>query len=189
VVITLALLNAIGELRNMPMLHTLQTSYEPMRSADVTADDTLIDPSGSAGNWLTDFTSRDVYELGPETNGVEIIFWAEADETDYFGCKLWGGAVGTPSIAEFICDMSGQAGAAIADVTNPDNTSRLFVDYIYIFDQAHIDMVGLLDSSRGNNRIAKLAFDTYGYKFLYPEFYTVGDTTEVHRTNAYLRKM
>lgn len=165
----------------------MQNGFVPMRSADVTADDTLLDPTGTTTTaWLSDFTDKDVFELGPECNACEIAFVAEADDTDYFQCNLWGGArMGNQAIGVLLCCVTGQAGAAIGDITHADSTARLFIDTITIDSQSHSKTISAIDS--GNNRMARLAFDTVGIRYLYPEFEDVGDATECDRINAYIR--
>ena len=172
----------------MTVNHTIQLSYEAMRTADVTADESLIDPTGSDSNkWISEFTRNDVYELGPEANAVEIIGWAEADDTDYVDFQLWGGAqcMGK-TVASFLCEVSAQCGAAIADITNADSTERLFIDTMSITSQAHVKSIVVDDN--GNNRFAKISLDTTGLKYLLPMFTNIGDTTEANRANLYIRK-
>lgn len=174
----------------MSIMHTIHLAYESMRSGDVTADEDLIDPTGSdRSKWLSEFTHNDVYELGEEANGVEIIGWGEADDTDYVDFELWGAAFSAfkgKTIAEFLCEVSAQAGAAVADITSSGSTSRLFFDTMSITSEGHVKAAAVDDS--GNNRFAKLSLDTTGLKFLFVQFTNVGDTTEVHRANLWLRK-
>lgn len=143
-------------------LHTRQGIYEKMRTADVTADDTGLDGE-TVGQYYTDITSRDIYEFGPETNGAEIMFTGEAVDGDKFGCQIWG--ITYDGLGEFICEITGAAGTGVADITNADNTDRLFVDTITIDSEGHVKDVTVADS--GNNRYAKIGFDTLGYRGAY----------------------
>lgn len=170
------------------MNQTIQKGYVPMRSNDVTADDTLLESTATTYRY-GEFTKRDVFLLGPEFNACEIIFVAEADDTDYFQCRIWGGGGktdGRMTVAEFICDMTGQAGTAYAgDLTLGDPSDLRFIDTLTIDTQGHIKTASIADSA--TNRVAKLAFDTVGLTWLYAEFEDVGDTTEVHRIMPYIR--
>lgn len=165
----------------MSYLHTMQTIYEKMRSADVTTDDTAFDGETSGARY-TDITTRDIYEFGPEVNGAEIMFTGEATAGRSFSCEVWGVTLG--GLGEFMCDLSGLAGTAWADLTDADSSARLFIDSLTIIEEEHVKDITVADS--GNNRYAKLGFDTLGYGGAYCRF-TVGDATEVSRITPWIR--
>ena len=152
-----------------------------MRADDVTSDDTALDGSTSGARY-TDITSRGYYEFGTEVNGAEVVFSGEADNSDSGSCELWG--VTTNGIGELIADLSLITGTAWADMTDPDSTARLFVDSITIITENHVKDVTVADS--GNNRFAKVGFDTIGYKGIYCRC-TVGDATEISRLTPWIR--
>ena len=160
----------------MSMLHTIQTSGVPARLLDVTVDDTPLDgeTSGYTYDWH-DMPQNKVFALGEEANAVEVYFagWNTTDNFP-FSVKLYGYCARGP--AEFIADISGKAGLARIN----DSTHNLFVDTLIFSDREHIKGCSISDS--GNDRIAKLALDCVGYKYLYFEFYDVSAGQ-----NAYIR--
>jgi len=164
------------------MNYTIQASFEKMRSADVTADDTAIDGSTS-GYRLTDITKRDIITFGPETNGIEIMFTAEGVDGDVFGAKIWN--ISNEGIALKVADITGALGTAWADITNADNTTRLFADSITIDAEYHLKEVTVADTA--NNRMARIGLDTLGCKGSYVEFHTVGGAGEAERITPWYR--
>lgn len=151
--------------------YTIQGSYEQMRSADVTTDDTVLD--GSTAGYTYDWHDKPsaAKELGPEYNACEIIFPCGQDFLDdtnamiatdgnNFAFSLWGYAERGP--AEFLCEVSGTVGTARIE----DSTSVLYTDTLTIDSQGHLKTISVADAG-GNNRVAKLAFDTCGLKYLY----------------------
>lgn len=166
----------------MGMLSTIQNSYVTLRSADITAADVTMD-GGVKGSKLTEVTERDIVEFGTDVNGVILMFSGEAVDGDTFDGFVWG--VTNEGIAEAICEISGTVGTAIADMTDVDATERLFVDTIEIKQEFHIKEVTVADS--GNNRYAKLGWDTLGLKGMYVCVTAVGGAGEVDRLTPWVR--
>ena len=169
------------------MLTTYQSAWEPLRTADVTADDTALDTTTPTTTYW-DMTSKDCYRLNPNANAIEIIFLGEADDTDYFACRIYGKAPGGP--AEMICEVSGHMGNATAPndgSVTVDTTTWKIADHIVLeaTNTFHVRDITVADLS--TDRVAKLFFDTAGLTWLYTEFYNVGDDTEVHRIRPYGR--
>jgi len=148
-----------------------------MRSGDVTTDDTALDGETASYTYHWHDKPSEAFELGPEFNACEIIFtggYECADNTDNadttdggnFAFKFYGYVEGGP--AEFLCDVSGTMGLArIAD-----STLALYADTLTIDTQAHLKTISVIDGG-GNDRVAKLAFDTCGLKYIYAEGYDV----------------
>jgi hypothetical protein len=128
--------------------------------------------------------------LGEEYNGCEIIFaggqkslsesdpslsdtTGTTDGTNWDG-KLWGYTSSGP--AELIAEISVTAGTSRVN----DATTALYADTITVANDYHLTDVAVQDS--GNNRVAKLNFDTVGYRFIYCEF-----TDGVSDIVAYIR--
>ncbi len=165
------------------MMYTMQNRFIKMRTADVTADDTAIDGSTS-GYRLTDITKRDVIEYDPACNGIEIVFSAEGADNNTFGARIWNFT--NDGIAQKAADITGALGTAWADLTNADNTSRLWADSITIDAEFHIKEVTVADTA--NNRIARVGMDTVGYRGGYVEFHNVGGGgAEVNRITPWYR--
>lgn len=166
----------------MTMMHTIQACYEKMRVEDVTGDDTGFD-GVTKGQRYTDITTRDVFIYDTAVNGVEIIFSAEAVATDTFGAEIWN--ISVDGIADKVADITGAAGTAVADMTNIDDTSRLFMHSITITEEFHLKEVTVADS--GNNRFAKVGLDTLGSKGGAITFHSVGGAGEVKRITPWVR--
>ena len=166
----------------MTMLQTIQASYEKMRSEDVTVDDTGFD-GVTKGQRLTDITTRDVFIYDTATNGVSVMFSAEAVDGDTFGAEIWN--ITNNGIADKVADITGIIGTAVADMTNVDDTSRLFGDTVTISEEFHLKEVTVADS--GNNRFAKVGWDTLGCRGGYISFHSVGGAGEAKRITPYVR--
>ncbi len=149
----------------MSMLHTIQNTYVPMRVSDVTVDDTVLDSSTAGFTFAPDDKPEDSLQLGPEVNGIEIIFQgADSSDAQNFQARFYGYPINGP--AEFICDVSGTIGTARG---NEDSTTNLYADTLVIDSQQHVKSVAIKDAG-GNNRISKLVFDSVGYRDIYCEF-------------------
>jgi len=158
----------------MGMLQTFMGSYEPMR-ADVTTPDTTLSPETAGATYDWHDKPSTAYKLRPEHNGCEIILAggyniALHDDTSYadtsnnkgFEATLFAYAENGP--AEFLCDLTGIVGTARIN----DYTLSLWIDTITIDTEDHLKDISIADS--GNNRIAKIVFDTVGYSWLYLQF-------------------
>lgn len=160
----------------MVMQHVIQNGYNKMRTLDVTADDAALDGL-TKGNKYTDITTRDIFEFDTGANVVEIMFSGEGIDTDKFGAEIWN--VTLDGLAEFVADVTGTAGKAIADMTDMDNTSRLFCDDVSVIDSDHLKSVAVAD--QGNDRYSKISYAPFGAKAGYIRFYNVGGAGEVKR--------
>lgn len=148
------------------MLQTIQLGYEPMRAADVTVLDISLD--GETAGYTFDKSDRpsDCWQMGPETNAVEIIFPVyDTSNNTKFRFKFWGYTPNGP--AEFLCDISGTTGLARID----DSTVNLYADTITIAEQKHLKTISVVDNA--SDRIAKLIFDACGYKWIYAQCVSV----------------
>ncbi len=144
----------------MSMLKTIQMGYVPMRTADITVADTKIDPTAPGYTYHEHDRPTSAYRLGEEANAAVIIFESPIAINDSDAAiRLWGYPAAGP--AEFICDAS----VTIGNIWVNDITTDLYADTIVIGTQAHLKTVSVADSANG--RIAKLAFDCVGYKYLY----------------------
>lgn len=153
----------------MAMAKTIQNGYVPMRPADVSVDDTALDGETAGYTYHEHDRPSGAFELGEDCNAAEIVFaGSDASDGNDFNCKLYGYARSGP--AEFLGDISCTIGTARIN----DVTTALYIDTITVAEQGHIKTLSVSDS--GNNRVAKLAFDTIGHKYLYVEFYDVSDT-------------
>ena len=170
----------------MSMLHTFQSAYVPLRSAEVTSDDTPID-----GTTAWDLTSKDCYELDPAYNGICIMFAGEMTDGAQTTCHIHGQSINGP--AEKIAEISLTAGTVYfkgrvpKGTTDIDSTTYLHIDTIAAdtTNDFHIRDTDYFDS--GNNRVAKFKFDTTGLKFLLCEFTQVAGANEPTRITPYAR--
>lgn len=153
----------------MTMLHTYQGSYEPMRLADVCADETLLDGETASYTYHWHDKPSGAKELGTECNGCVIVMHGtDVDNNDTFVFNLYGYAEGGP--AEFIAEVSGTIGVARIN----DVTTTLYADAMNIVEQGHIRNLAVKDGAE-SGRIAKLTFDTGGLKYLWLEFSDISD--------------
>ncbi len=166
----------------MTILHTMRNPFCPARKLDVTVADTAFDGS-TKGARYTDITRRDIYELDEACNGIEVLFAAEADDGDTFGCEILN--VTRDGLADMVADVTGAVGTAWADMTNIDSTERLFVDDLSISAEYHLKEVTVAD--QGNNRFAKLGWDTIGARAIYFRFYNVGGGGQCARIRPWVR--
>lgn len=166
----------------MSMMNTIQNSFVKLRKDDITQADATMEPAVLVSK-LTSVTERSYFEFGTDVNGVAMMFTGEGVDGDTFDGFVWG--VTNDGWAEAIAEISGTLGTAIADVTNADNTSRLFTDTIEIKQEFHLKEVTVADS--GNNRFAKLGWDTLGLKGVYICVTAVGSAGEVDRLTPWVR--
>lgn len=164
------------------MSHTFQSGFTKMRTEDVTVADTAFDGSNSGARY-TDITKRDVVIYDPATNGIEIMFSAEAADGDTFGAEIWN--ITMDGIADKAADITGIVGTAWADITETDSTARLFIDTITIDDEFHLKEVTVADS--GNNRFAKVGLDTLGSRGGYVSFHSIGGVGQAKRITPWFR--
>lgn len=173
----------------MTMNAVMRNGFVPLRSADVSADDTAMDTS-TATRTYWDMTSKDVFELQPGDNGIEVLFMGEGDDTDYFGARVFGKSPYGP--AQCLCEISGHYGAAMCpndgsatvDATGFHMAETILLDASNTFRRD----VTISVSDCSMNRAASLNIgNTFGFKHLYFEFYNVGDSTEVHNITPWGR--
>jgi len=162
-------------------------SWQEVNGTDITADQSAFDGL-TAGLQFTDFTTGRaglMCELPAGRYTIQVGFYGEAleDGTSSFGCELWGS--GNDGICQEICDITGLAGSGIADMTNADNTSRLFYDDLTVSEFSLWN-----DITSGNllsGGLGFVEFTSRGITRLAPRFYGVGDTTESKRMKALVR--
>ncbi len=145
-------------------LHTFQGSFEKMRRVDVDSDESTITdfrPSVIIANNRD--ASESWYELNPEGNGAEIIFYqADATANTNSTVQLWGAAIHNGP-AELVAEISGTTGTA--SILN-DTTALAWDTLNIIFDGLPVNIVA--SDATGSNRPSRIAFDTMGLKFLKP---------------------
>jgi hypothetical protein len=162
------------------MLKTPQYGYVPLRGADVTAEDILLDGSTAGYTYHESDRPPSAFQLTEEYNASIIMFENyDASDNKNSGVNLWG--YGQTGPAEFICDLSLTAGTARIN----DVTTNLYTDTITRVNDlsdGHIKKIKITDS--GNDRVAKVWFDNVGYKYLYVEVY---DLTTGAKINPMIR--
>jgi hypothetical protein len=146
------------------MYKTIQNTYVPMRGATgVSAVDSTLTPD-TAGYTLDEHDRpAGAFELGEDCNAACLIFYQGGDASDDTNstANIWGYAKTGP--AEWICDLTFTTGDAIVN----DVTTSMWIDTATIDTQTHIKTVSVADSA--NERIAKVAFDVVGLKYIYVE--------------------
>ena len=145
-------------------LHTFQGSYEKMRGSGVDSDEaTITDFKPSARVTDDQNASTAWYEINPETNGAEIIFYQEDATADVNSTvQLWGRATQNGP-AELVAEISGTVGTA--SILN--DTTALAWDTMNInFDGLPVNIVA--SDASGSNRVSRITFDTMGLKYLKP---------------------
>ena len=160
----------------MGMQHTIQSSYEALRSAIVTSADATLTSYKS-----TDRPS-DIWSGGPEVGGVGIIFIGTGADDATFSWSLHAyRTVGESNVgpAEFIANGTGILGAAVSEVGDR------YADTISITEAGSwYDVPVAVDS--GNNRICKVCFDLCGFKYILVQFTDIGGVGEATGMNAYI---
>jgi len=164
----------------MSMNHTMQAAYETIRGNFVTTDDTPLDGVTSGLTYLfADMNIDEAWEVGPEANAVSIIFAGSDADNETFSWKIWAYRVGGP--AELVCSGTG---ALSSSAIMQSGSSYYYADTLVITNLGNwFSIPDVIDS--GNDRIAKLAFDACGYKYIYVEFTNVGGAGEVASVQAY----
>lgn len=159
----------------LTMLHTIQSSYEKLRSGQVAVADSDLD--GVTAGLTYKSTDRpddsECFVAGPEVGGVTLIFDGEGSATDTFSWSLYGyRTVGPGNIgpAEIVAAGTGLLGTAVSE------NGFLYADTIVITNPGSwYDVPIAIDS--GNNRICKLCFDLVGFKYLSIRFTAIGGTS------------
>jgi len=157
------------------MLHTIQSSYESVRSSHVLAADADLD--GTTAGLTYKSTDRpsdnECFIAGPEVGGVGIIFEGEGSENETFSWSMYGyRTVGEGNIgpAEIIGTGTGILGTAVSE------NGYLYADTIVVTNPGSwYDVPVAIDS--GNNRICKICFDLAGFKYLSVRFTVIGCTS------------
>jgi len=183
----------------MPMLHTIQNSYEPMQPAAVTGEiGNEIPADGTQGvldgthpgftyDWSIISPGNNVeygYRLRPDQNGGVIrVEGYDVSDNAHFGFNLWGYATKGP--AEHIAEIS----CAFGHVRIGDTSENLHADTMTVVSDTHIKSVAAFDS--GSERVAKTFFDAAGYDVIYCEFEDLSSATSASICNgsvqAYIR--
>lgn len=179
------------------MLKTFQGCYEKI--ADCSHAGTFAGANSFIdGTLLIDdtYTNMRLYmppkakQIDPLANGMELVFKvADGTNNAQFGCIIWGYSADSTTWqtigAERIADISGVLG----NVPSAKDATSGFADTVTILSQSHLTTVTALNDA---TRLAKLAFDNVGYKYIWTEFYEVTTATGVSPAGdksiaAYLR--
>lgn len=145
-------------------LHTIQTSYEKMRSKGVDSDEATITDFKPSARIADDAdTSTAWYPLNQESNGAEIIFYQEDGTANVNSTvQVWGRAVNNGP-AELVAEISGTVGTA--SILN-DTTALAWDTMTIVFDGLPVNIVA--SDASGSNRVSRITFDTMGLKYLKP---------------------
>ena len=161
----------------MTMLHTIQSSYEKVRSAHVTVADSDLDGTTTGLTYKSSDRPADseCFVAGPEVGGVGVIFDGEGSDGDTFSWSMYGyRTVGEGNLgpAEIIGSGTGILGTALSE----SGTGYLYADTVAITNPGSwYDVPVAIDS--GNNRICKVCFDLVGFKYLSVRFTVIGSTS------------
>jgi hypothetical protein len=143
-------------------------NWNPLRKGDVSTVDTFLDgvTSGLTYNWGD---KPEIISAGPEAGALTVRFEGRGSNNDQFAFRLWAYPENGP--AEYICEGSCTLGTAIID----SDTSTRHVDTINISDYENWYNIPAVIDGSGSNRIAKIATDRCGYKYVYCEISGVGN--------------
>jgi hypothetical protein len=157
------------------MAHTMQAGHHPLRE-EVASDDTNLDGATSSltYNWTDKPTAA--VKVGEETNAALIRFTGKAAEDKTFSWRVYVYKEGGP--AKYVAHGTGALGAAIVSGT------EYHADTLSISGRGWFKGVKAIDS--GNDRIAYLAFDLCGHKWIYVEIDDIGGAGECTEVSTYL---
>jgi len=155
----------------MGMQHTIQASYEKVRSGFVTSDDTVLDGITSGLTYKSsDRPASECWESGPAVGANTVLFIGNGAENTTFSWKMYGyrtAAEDGVGPAEIIAEGTGIMGTALAEV------GTRYADTVVITNPGSwLDVPVAIDS--GNDRICKVCYDFCGFKYLYTEFTNIG---------------
>ena len=156
------------------MLHTMQSSYQPLRKSLVTVSDSALDGVTAGLTYKSTDRPDDCFEAGPEVGGVGVIFIGTGADNSTFSWKLYGYRTVAESgvgPGEFIAQGNGILGTALSEVG-----TRYADTLVVTVPGSWLDVPVAVDS--GNNRICKVCFDLCGYRYLYAEI-TLGTATGI----------
>ncbi len=170
-------------------LNTIRLPYRVFRDTVSSADSDL---TATTKNWET-FLST--YHPGYKTAGVAIEITENENraivcfdhlnaDTDTAALTIYAYREGFP--AEFVCSIDtitagNQESDGHPDGRGIDTTIRYFADTIGTITQRWLGGSSTVEESDsgGNNGIAKLKFDTHGYKYLLILFTTISSSDNV----------
>lgn len=157
--------------------HTIQSSYEKIRSGHVTSADTDLDGTTTGLTYKSSDRPSDseCFVAGPEVGGIGVIFDGEGSDLDTFSWVLYGyRTVSGTGIgpAEIIGAGTGALGPALSET----GTGYLYADTVVITNAGSwYDVPVAVDS--GTDRICKICFDMCGFKYLSVRFTAIGGTS------------
>lgn len=169
-------------------LRTIQSPYRLLRDTVSTADTDLTTATKTWATFVSTYhpdsgSSAIAAELTEYDNRVTIIFDFLNVDADTAAASIYGYKKGGP--AEFICSIATlTAGAQESDlvkggkVSDSSVTNRYFCDTFTTLTQRWPNTVGQTEHE-GNNGVAKLTFDTRGYKYLLCLFTTISANDSV----------
>ena len=156
------------------MQHTIQSSWERIRSSYVTVADTDLDGVTTGLTYKSSDRPSDCWTAGPEAGGTTVIFDGEASNNETFAFTLWGYRTVGQDIgpAEIVCAGTGAFGTALSET----GTGYLYADTLVITNPGSwYDVPVAIDS--GNDRICKICFDLCGFKYLSVRFTTINSAS------------
>ena len=168
----------------MSELHTKQAPYRIFRDTVSTADSDL---GVATKKWSTfvstyqpslDGTSGIAVRLDSTTNRVTIIFDHKNVDADTATFVIYAYREGGP--AEYVCSSTLLSGKQQTD----DATTRFFADTIGTLTQRWPSSVSESDSAAADG-VAKITFDTRGYKYLLCLFTAISAGDNVRAWIAY----
>lgn len=140
------------------------TNYNPGLPAPGT---TALAPKDLTALWSNGLSET-------QCNGVVLVCYATASEDNTCEMEIYGIADGKDAAPERIADVVWIFGTA-----QHTSTTVLWADTCTVTADYHPPGVTVADS--GNNIIAKLTFDTFGYRYLYAVAYgtATGEATNI----------
>lgn len=146
--------------------------YEPRAITITAVDSTPLDGSTSGRTYQPkDRTAEYSYTLRSGCDGVIITAYGTGSENDTAVFNIWGYPLNGP--AQLIYgSVTATLGSAVAD------SGKLYVDTFSGTD-VHISPSGVTVADVGNNRVAKISFDTMGYQYLMFECTTFTSLTNI----------
>lgn len=161
----------------MGMLFTMQAGWEKLRPSNKTSGDAALDGTTAGLTYAFSDKPAQAKKMGYEANGVQIYFAGTDADNETFDWKLYAYTEFGP--AELIAYGTGTLGTAVTG-----NADEYYADTLTITGQYWYKVVAIMDTT--NNRIARLAFDLCGRRYIYVEFSNIGGVGQVASINGYI---
>ena len=170
-------------------LGTIRLPYRLFRDTVSTADTDLTATTKSWGTFKSTYhprsgSSKIAIPVNERDNKAIVCFDHKNANTDTASFTIYAYRQGFP--AEFVCSVDtitagDQVSDGVLDSFGTATTNRYFADTIATITQRWIGGSGSVEEidSAGNNGVAKLKFDTYGYSFLLILFTTISASDDV----------